>query len=71
MAETATLICPKCRGEMRSYERNGVVIDQCSECRGTFLDRGELESLLDAESTAHYDDHERPDRARGDHLLRL
>jgi Zn-finger nucleic acid-binding protein len=34
---------------MRSYERNGVVVDQCTECRGLFLDRGELERLVDAE----------------------
>lgn len=44
-----SLTCPKCRGAMESYERNGVVVDQCSECRGLFLDRGELERLLDAE----------------------
>ncbi|TDB82197.1 hypothetical protein E1091_18805, partial [Micromonospora fluostatini] len=37
------LTCPKCHGEMRQYERSGVVIDQCGECRGIFLDRGELE----------------------------
>jgi len=35
---------------MRSYERNGVTIDQCAECRGVFLDRGELERLIDAEA---------------------
>ncbi|WP_370635549.1 zf-TFIIB domain-containing protein [Cellulomonas sp. C5510] len=34
---------------MRAYERNGVTIDQCEGCRGVFLDRGELESLIDAE----------------------
>jgi Zn-finger nucleic acid-binding protein len=34
---------------MTSYERNGVTIDQCAECRGIFLDRGELERLIDAE----------------------
>ncbi len=33
---------------MRSYERSGIVVDQCSECRGIFLDRGELEKLVDA-----------------------
>lgn len=48
------LICPKCRAEMTSYERNGVTIDQCTGCRGIFLDRGELERLVDAES-AYYD----------------
>lgn len=46
----SSLVCPKCKGEMRAYERNGVTIDQCEECRGIFLDRGELERLVDAES---------------------
>lgn len=35
---------------MRQYERNGVTVDQCGDCRGLFLDRGELERLVDAES---------------------
>lgn len=34
---------------MRQYERNGVTVDQCTECRGIFLDRGELEHLSQAE----------------------
>ncbi|MEV0899544.1 zf-TFIIB domain-containing protein [Actinoplanes sp. NPDC049802] len=45
------MTCPKCHGEMRVYERSGVTIDQCTECRGIFLDRGELEKLFAAEST--------------------
>jgi Zn-finger nucleic acid-binding protein len=44
------MTCPKCRGEMRSYERSGVTVDQCTECRGIFLDRGELERLFEAEA---------------------
>lgn len=47
------MVCPKCRGTMRSYERSGVTIEQCGDCRGIFLDRGELERLADAESL-HY-----------------
>jgi Zn-finger nucleic acid-binding protein len=47
------LICPKCQGTMRTYERNGVHVDQCAECRGIFLDRGELERLVDAENAWH------------------
>ncbi len=47
------LTCPKCQGTMRTYERNGVHVDQCGECRGIFLDRGELERLVDAESAWH------------------
>ncbi|MEV6303782.1 zf-TFIIB domain-containing protein [Actinoplanes sp. NPDC051861] len=45
------MTCPKCHGEMRVYERSGVTIDQCTECRGIFLDRGELEKLFAAEQT--------------------
>lgn len=48
------LICPKCGSEMRGYERNGITIEQCSGCRGIFLDRGELEHLVDAEAS-HYE----------------
>jgi uncharacterized protein len=44
------MTCPKCHGEMRQYERSGVTIDQCTECRGVFLDRGELEKLYEAEA---------------------
>ena len=47
------LTCPKCHGSMRQYERSGVHVDQCSECRGIFLDRGELERLIDAETAFH------------------
>jgi Zn-finger nucleic acid-binding protein len=36
---------------MRQYERSGVHVDQCSDCRGIFLDRGELERLVDAETS--------------------
>jgi Zn-finger nucleic acid-binding protein len=48
---TTDLICPKCQGPMRSYERSGITVDQCADCRGIFLDRGELEHLVDAEQS--------------------
>ncbi len=47
------MTCPKCMGQMRQYERGGVTVDQCTECRGIFLDRGELERLVDAETSWH------------------
>lgn len=49
----ADLICPKCQSPMRSYERNGITVDQCTGCSGIYLDRGELERLMQAEDT-HY-----------------
>jgi Zn-finger nucleic acid-binding protein len=36
---------------MRTYARNGITIDQCTTCHGIFLDRGELERLISAESS--------------------
>ena len=50
---TTTLTCPKCASEMRSYERNRVLVDQCTGCGGLFLDRGELEKLVAAENEWH------------------
>jgi Zn-finger nucleic acid-binding protein len=35
---------------MHTYNRNGVQIEQCSNCRGIFLDYGELEALSRVES---------------------
>lgn len=46
-----SLVCPKCGSDMTAYERNGITVDQCTGCRGVFLDRGELERLIDAEAT--------------------
>ena len=37
--------CPKCHGPMQTFNRNGVQIEQCGNCRGIFLDYGELEAL--------------------------
>jgi Zn-finger nucleic acid-binding protein len=44
------LLCPKCAGLMRTYERNGVHLEQCDTCRGIFLDFGELESMTQLEN---------------------
>lgn len=48
---TGHLRCPRCGGEMEQYDRSHVIIDQCSRCGGVFLDRGELERLMDAEGS--------------------
>ena len=61
MNQATALTCPKCGGEMRAYERNGVLVDQCNDCRGIFLDRGELERLVDAEGRHYGDSFQRHD----------
>lgn len=47
----AALLCPKDQSTLTSIERNGVTIERCPECGGIFLDRGELERLMEAEAT--------------------
>jgi hypothetical protein len=48
-AAAPVLVCPKCQGAMRTYVRAGIVAELCEDCRGIFLDKGELERLIDAE----------------------
>ncbi len=67
------LTCPKCQGAMRTYERSGITVDQCTECRGIFLDRGELDRLIDAENAFHErprDERPRDERPRDEHASR-
>ena len=47
--EPVNMACPKCGGSMHSFQRSQLFVDQCEECRGFFLDHGELEGLIDAE----------------------
>ena len=43
----AGLICPACRVDLVMSERHGVEIDYCPRCRGVWLDRGELDKILE------------------------
>lgn len=42
------LNCPVCAGAMREVARDGILIDTCTQCRGVWLDRGELEKIAAA-----------------------
>ena len=40
--------CPVCTGlDLKIAERQGIEIDYCPECRGIWLDRGELEKIVE------------------------
>ena len=39
--------CPNDSATLVMSERSGVEIDYCPECRGIWLDRGELDKILD------------------------
>lgn len=37
--------CPKCGCDLIESEHNGIKVDQCQECSGIWLDKGELELI--------------------------
>ena len=39
--------CPNCKTSLVMSDRNGVEIDYCTECRGVWLDRGELDKIIE------------------------
>jgi uncharacterized protein len=39
--------CPVCNVQLVMSERQGVEIDYCPKCRGVWLDRGELDKIIE------------------------
>ena len=39
--------CPVCHVALQLTERQGVEIDYCPQCRGVWLDRGEIDKLIE------------------------
>lgn len=64
--------CPSCTGELKVSDRQGVEVDYCPACRGVWLDRGELDKIIERSSIvmsrrhreAQYDDDDDNDYAR-------
>ena len=43
------MTCPSCGGELVELDRAGVRVDACRRCRGVWLDRGELDRIVEQE----------------------
>lgn len=39
--------CPNCSVALVMSDRQGIEIDYCPDCRGVWLDRGELDKLIE------------------------
>jgi Zn-finger nucleic acid-binding protein len=56
------MLCPVCKTvQLTMADRSGIEIDYCPQCRGVWLDRGELDKIIDragptmaAPAPAHY-----------------
>jgi Zn-finger nucleic acid-binding protein len=45
-------MCPVCRIPLVGFELDGIELDHCIDCRGIWLDPGELEAIADAAGVA-------------------
>lgn len=43
--------CPNCNETLVMTERQGVEIDYCPKCRGVWLDKGELDKIIERSAT--------------------
>jgi uncharacterized protein len=50
MSAPASMACPNCGVALVMSERQGVEIDYCPSCRGVWLDRGELDKIIERAS---------------------
>ena len=41
------MLCPHCKIPLTIADRQGIEIDYCPNCRGVWLDRGELDKILE------------------------
>lgn len=46
--------CPKCNTTLLMFEKQGIEIDYCPDCRGIWLDRGELEKIIERSAAPEY-----------------
>jgi uncharacterized protein len=46
------MLCPIDGAELKIAERQGIEIDYCPQCRGIWLDRGELDKIIERSNGA-------------------
>lgn len=48
--QVAGMLCPVCKVSLALSDRNGIEIDYCPQCRGVWLDRGELDKIIERDA---------------------
>jgi len=49
-SHNSSMLCPVCSVSLTMSERQNVEIDYCPQCRGVWLDRGELDKIIERAS---------------------
>lgn len=56
--------CPNCEETLVMTERQGVEIDYCPKCRGVWLDKGELDKIIERSASAESSENLKQNRNR-------
>ncbi|HAN77332.1 MAG TPA: hypothetical protein DCQ31_05925 [Bacteroidales bacterium] len=59
--------CPSCNVSLVMSERQGIEIDYCPQCRGIWLDRGELDKIIERSATEPQANYETKQPNYGNH----
>lgn len=60
--------CPHCKEpNLVLSERKGIEIDYCPECRGIWLDRGELDKIIEKSNESYSSESREASHHRGSH----
>jgi Zn-finger nucleic acid-binding protein len=62
------MLCPLCKTDLMMTDRQGVEVDYCPRCRGVWLDRGELDKIIERSAAMEAPGHSAamPQRAPAD-----
>lgn len=61
------LQCPNCSVEMQIVQKNEIDIDYCPECKGVWLDRGEIDKLASIQNKYEDMHYQKYHYGRGDY----
>ncbi len=62
--------CPVCKNvTLLMSEKSGIEIDYCPECRGIWLDRGELDKIMEKNNNIFSDDQEDENKQKKDSFI--
>ena len=62
--------CPVCKNvTLLMSEKSGIESDYCPECRGIWLDRGELDKIMEKNNNIFSDDQEDENKQKKDSFI--
>ena len=64
--------CPVCKDkDLVMSERSGIEIDYCPECRGVWLDRGELDKIIERNMASQQETYREPAPQKKKNIMKI